>query len=186
MKNSLKIAVIGDTFVGTSSIVDRFVYDTFDRKCLPTIGVDYRYKVDGDYIYQIYVASGLFCCVAKNYVSVSNYFIFVYDISNRLSFERVEKHYKLLFSSSPNKPKMYLVGNKNDIDENDRKFSKDEGFELASKYSMTFYEVSALNGYGINHLFDEIKQESNIKDFKKNVQNSSWASNIFSCCCNRM
>ena len=93
---SIKIFVFGSSAVGTSCIIDKFVYDEFEKKTLPTIGIDYRCKRKDDSTYEIYVASGMFCSVAKYYVNRCDYFIFVYDITNRKSFIDIEKYYDYL------------------------------------------------------------------------------------------
>lgn len=41
----IKVKIIGDSAVGKSSIVMRFVEDQFSESMAPTIGVDYKSKI---------------------------------------------------------------------------------------------------------------------------------------------
>ena len=184
---SLKIFICGDSFTGTSSIIDRFVDDIFDKHCLQTIGVDFRTKRSDKFLFEIYVASGIFLSTAKFFVKKCDFFIFVYDITNVVSFENVRKYYNELISNvQGNSPTCFLVGNKTDL--TNRKISKIAGGNLAIELGMIFYETSALANDGINELFQEIEDlfvvKSNLGK-ERDQSSSNWFLNIFSCCQSR-
>lgn len=68
--------------------------------------------------------------------------LIIYDITNRRSFEEIEKYYIPTLNEKCKKKNfvVMLVGNKKDM-EDKRKVTFEEGNELASKYNFLFYEV---------------------------------------------
>jgi len=183
---SLKIFVLGANASGTTSIVDRYVYDSFSERTLQTIGIDYRCTRKGDYIHKFFVSSGIFCQMASSYVKTCDFFVFVYDITDRDSFLKLEMYYEKIMGKVEKRPKIFLVGNKNDL-EIRRQVSANEGIEFAIKYGMIFYEISAKTGGGIDELVDEIRFLYDTKLFyKDDIKSSEWGwFNLFSCCCAR-
>ena len=97
MKNLIvKVKMVGDSAVGKSSIVLRFCQDTFTENMNPTIGMDYKSKVmevDGRSVKAtIWDTAGQerYRTITSNYYRGSHGIIFVYDVTNRASFESIE------------------------------------------------------------------------------------------------
>ena len=78
----------------------------------------------------------------------------VYDITNEESFEHIQNWINDCQNLAPSSILIILIGNKNDL-ENGRKISKEKGESLANEYNMTFFETSALNGNGIQDVFQK-------------------------------
>ena len=92
----MKVKTVGDSNVGKSSIVVRFVDDTFSGQMAPTIGVEYKSK-----IFEVYgkrvkatiwdtAGAERYRTITSNYYRGSHAIIFVYDVTERKSFENVE------------------------------------------------------------------------------------------------
>ena len=87
------------------------------------------------------------CCVS----------ILVYDITDEESFECLNKWIdKLKDKVEKDDMILYLVGNKNDVDRNEKKVPTSKGKEFAKKNNMIFHEISAKTGYGVKELFNDI------------------------------
>ena len=160
----LKVKTVGDSNVGKSSIVVRFVDDTFSGLMAPTIGVEYKSK-----IFEVYgkkvkaiiwdtAGAERYRTITSNYYRGSHAIIFVYDVTCRSSFENVEKFWlkevKQYFPNT-NEIVMMLVGNKIDNIHN-RQVSENEGEDLARRNGMMFIETSAKEKIGVNEAFEEV------------------------------
>ena len=79
----------------------------------------------------------------------------VYDITNKKSFENVEKWISDLKANADEDISMILLGNKTDL-EDKRVVTTEEGKNKAEFYNLTFMETSALNGNNIQEAFNEL------------------------------
>ena len=96
--------------------------------------------------------------ITSNYYRGSHAIIFVYDVTERSSFDNVEKFWlKEVQQFFPNTSEivMMLVGNKID-NVAARSVSESEGEELARKHGMMFIETSAKEKIGVNEAFEEV------------------------------
>ena len=119
----IKVKTIGDSNVGKSSIVVRFVDDTYSGQLAPTIGVEFKSK-----IFEVYgkrvkatiwdtAGAERYRTITSNYYRGSHAIIFVYDVTERSSFDNIEKFWlKEVKEYFPNTSEivMMLVGNKID------------------------------------------------------------------------
>ena len=131
-----KIFFLGDTNVGKSSILKRFIYDSFTEIYLPSIGVDYKSKnvriEDGNITLLLYDTTGLekFRSLIPMYIRDANIFIFVYDIFCKESFINLENWLNISKEKiNLNETINFLIGNKKDLSEK-REISIEEGKNL--------------------------------------------------------
>ncbi|MCP9258171.1 Ras-related protein Rab-18 [Dirofilaria immitis] len=159
---TLKILIIGESGVGKSSLMLRFVDDTFDPEIAATIGVDFRVTsmiVDNNRV-------KLAIWARHSWARTISYFnakllqgaqgvICVYDVSNRQTFERLSHWMNEVdtYSTKTDAVKM-LIGNKIDI--SSREVTREEGLEFAKKYRMLFIEASAKTREGVQCAFEEL------------------------------
>jgi len=168
-----KIVTIGNSSVGKTCMIKRFVDDIFNSKdFISTVGIDFSTKmieikdtnIKDPYIenakikLQIWDTAGQerFRAITSTYYRIANGIIVVYDITNRESFDQVnywldEIH---LYRENVSIPKV-LVGNKKDlgVDADERKVTTEEGRSLALKNKMIFFETSAFTGENVNDVF---------------------------------
>lgn len=122
----VKVKLVGDSNVGKSSIVLRFCDDSFQATMMPTIGVDYKskvYDISTDPPKRvkatIWDTAGQerYRTITSNYYRGSHGIIFVYDITQRESFENIENNWlkEALEYFPENDVIMMLVGNKIDL-----------------------------------------------------------------------
>ncbi|TKR69954.1 hypothetical protein L596_022037 [Steinernema carpocapsae] len=158
---TLKILIIGESGVGKSSLLLRFVDDTFDPEQQATIGVDFRVTtlvIDGNRVkLAIWDTAGQerFRTLTPSYYRGAQGVICVYDVSSRPSFDRLE-HWMTEVDTyiTKNDAVKMLVANK--IDKTNRAVSREEGLQFAKKHRMLFIEASAKTREGVQCAFEEL------------------------------
>merc|ERR1711865_107040 len=160
-----KLLMIGDSGVGKSSILLRFVDDQFNESGMdPTIGVDFKvkmYRVPEQPLplkLTIWDTAGQerFRTLTSAYYRGAHGIVLVYDVGRRESFEALKAIWLKevdLYSTYGNAVKL-LIGNK--IDSDDRQVSHEDGLEFAREYNTLFIECSAKTKVGIEQAFDEL------------------------------
>ena len=167
----LKYVIIGDSGVGKSNILLRYINDTFSEEFKATVGVEFGAKnlqVNGRiYRIQIWDTAGQenFRSIARAYYKNSVCACIVYDITNRNSFNSIQSWIDDCTKQTPKTILYILIGNKNDLKDR-REVQYEEGAEFAKKRNMIFLETSAKTGNNINSIFDKTVNQidKNIKD----------------------
>lgn len=83
----------------------------------------------------------------------------IYDITERKTYENIKNWIKYVREQTDTDCLMALVGNKQDICENNeenRKVSFEEATKFAEENNFLFNETSALNGLNINKVYEEL------------------------------
>ena len=156
----LKVIVIGDSCVGKTNFIFRFVENRFSPNYVTTIGFDYRSKiitlpkVNKKVKLQIWDTAGQerYNSINKNLFQKVQGVIIMYDITNRVSFENIDKWLYLLSQNVANKAKI-LVGNKLDLADEKRIVEEEEGQKTADKNKMPFFETSSKTGDNVEKIF---------------------------------
>ena len=155
-----KYIIIGDAAVGKSNLLLRYTHGQFKPEYQLTIGVEFGAKnisiSNKTYRIQIWDTAGQenFRSITRAYYKNSACALVVYDISSRESFDNVSTWIEDCRNQSPQTIFMVLVGNKTDLDlENKRVVSFEEGQELAEKNKMMFFETSAKSGKNVDDIF---------------------------------
>ena len=155
----LKFIIIGDPAVGKSNILLKYVHNKFVNEYQSTVGVEFGAKnidIEGQtFRIQIWDTTGQenFRCLTRSYFKNSVCAIITYDITNKQSFDNIQDWINEVRNQVSNKVLLVLVGNKIDL-EKERIVNYDEGKKFAEDNDMLFIETSALNGNGINQLFN--------------------------------
>lgn len=158
----VKILLVGDSGVGKSSLLMRFIEDSFEEVS-PTVGVDFKLKmmtVDGKRLkLTVWDTAGQerFRTLTSSYYRGAHGVIFVYDIANAESFANVEEVWRKevdMYSTISNGVKM-IVGNKVDK-ESSREIAKEDGVRFAKEHGCLFLECSAKTRTRVQEAFDEL------------------------------
>jgi Ras-related protein Rab-7A len=176
-KICLKIIVIGDLNVGKTSLINRYVYNSFSEKYKATIGVD-LFKKDLKYknnkvCLQIWDTAGVerFQAVTPSFYRGSDACVLVFDLTNNKSFENLEQWIdEFLIYANPHDPDKFpfiLLGNKSDLITPDLNTainqSRIEKFCKLKK--IKYFSVSAKNNDNIfnsfNYLITILMKEQN-------------------------
>ena len=159
-----KIIIIGDSGVGKSNILGRYLHNEFREDTKSTVGVEFGSKkmvIENIPIkLQIWDTAGQerFHSITKNIYRNANGVLFVYDITNQESFNNIKNWIKDLDNIKSDDIKSIIIGNKIDL-EDKRIINKSDLENLANKYKMSFLEVSAKNNININEAFDLMVNE---------------------------
>ena len=156
-----KIVLIGDSSVGKTNILSKYLSNEFDPDSKATVGVEFgtkNFKIENNIVkVQIWDTAG-----QERYRSITNAYykgakgsLLVYDITNQKTFESLDKWISDLKTNSDENISIVLLGNKSDL-ESDRKISTEQGREKAEFYKLAFMETSALNGNNIEKAFNEL------------------------------
>jgi len=162
---TLKILIIGESFVGKSSLLLRFTDDTFQSETPATIGMDFKtakLSIDGNTVkLAIWDTAGSerFRSLTPNFYRGAHGAILVYDVTNRTSFEKLDQWLQELevYSTRSEVVKM-LVGNKID-DAANRQVTRQEGEAWARKHRTLFIESSAKTKEGVRMAFEELVEK---------------------------
>ena len=169
-----KIILIGDSSSGKTNIINRYISDKFVENSQPTIGVEMfsrDYLIDGDSIHaQIWDTAGQekYNTLTSSYYKGAKGALVVYDVTQKATFDQVERYVNELKDNSDKNVFFALVGNKCDLEGN-RMILKEEGEKLAQKLKIAFFEVSAKTGVGIENLFKYLIDgvyKKNSREFK--------------------
>ena len=157
---AFKLILGGDGAVGKTSMVHRYIEDEFETDYKSTIGTSIMKKectfkeFESTVRFVIWDLAGQsqFKRVRQSYLSMAEAGILVYDVTNRSSFENIEKSWFSEIKNASPDIVLILVGNKIDL-ESKREVSSDEGEILAQKLKLTYFETSAKTGENINDAF---------------------------------
>jgi len=157
MTKTYKFVIVGENGVGKSSIAIKYTKNEFFIDNSSTIGVDLFSKIENNIKINIWDTAGAcrFRSITSSFFRMSDAAIIVYDITNKYTFENISYWLEQANDKIKYKSYIFLVGNKNDIEEN-REVSTLEGQNFANEQGLKFFEVSAKNGNKINEMFSEI------------------------------
>ncbi|XP_036177705.1 ras-related protein Rab-31 isoform X2 [Myotis myotis] len=136
----LKVCLLGDTGVGKSSIVCRFVQDHFDHNISPTIGASFMTKT---------VPCGN---------ELHKFLIWDTAGQERDSFHTLKKWVKELKEHGPENIVMAIAGNKCDLSDI-REVPLKDAKEYAESIGAIVVETSAKNAINIEELFQGISRQ---------------------------
>ena len=168
----INIITLGESSVGKSSIINRYVENNFDYNFVSTLGVDFRKKninINGEDIrLKIWDTAGQekFRSIQKQYYRNSDGILLVFDVTKFDTFNVLEEWINSIKNQTSNDIIVVLVGNK--IDLNNKVISDDEIKNFANDNIFKYFLTSAATGKNINEVFDYIVKEIyNIKSKKK-------------------
>jgi small GTP-binding protein len=151
---SLKVVVVGESGVGKSCLLIRFVRDTFDEDTQSTFGIEFLSKViqteSRRIQLQLWDTAGqeLFRSVTRGYYRGSSGALILFDIANRNTFENIERWLQDVTAIARSDVVLILIGNKSDL-EAQRQVRTEEALYFAQKYGMNYFEVSAKTGANV-------------------------------------
>ena len=159
----VKVLMVGESGVGKTCIIQRFIKNQFSTNHLSTIAIDFKMKllkIRGSNIkMQIWDTAGQerFNTLTSGFFKGSDGIILTYSIIDKNSFENINKWMLQVRTLAPPDVKVILVGNKSDF--NERVVTYKEGKEMAEKYNIIFFETSAKSGENIKNVFQTMGEQ---------------------------
>ena len=161
-----KIILIGDSCVGKTAILRRYIYNIYEEAIISTLGISFAFK-------EVTLKNGIkiklklvdtagqerFKSLASSYFKNANGVLFVFDISNLKSFKDIERWINIFEESNNRKDKVikYLIGNKDDLD--DKKIDQEMIDNFLKTYNYNFKKTSAKENFNIDDLFQEMSEK---------------------------
>ena len=168
-----KILLLGDAGVGKSSIILRYTKNEFNASMVSSIGVDFKTKDiivnDKKVKLQLWDTAGheRFRTITTSYYRGAHGIATVFDLSERESFEHVEKWLEEINKYAKENVMRFLIGNKSDLVDK-RQVTYEEVRALANRLNIYYVETSAKNNINISDFFQiATKNYLNKYDFKK-------------------
>ncbi|XP_052818767.1 ras-related protein Rab-22A-like [Mya arenaria] len=175
----IKLCLLGESGVGKSSIVLRFVRDQY-KECLEsTIGASFMTKRvvldEKTFIFQIWDTAGQekYRSLAPMYYRGAAAAIVVYDITRESSFPAAQEWVKELQRMASGNIVIAVAGNKCDL-EDLREVSTVEAKAYAENIGAIYVETSALTAVNIQHVFEEIARKLPADDFTPSMGTSYY------------
>uniref|UniRef100_A0A8D3BVD4 Ras-related protein Rab-6A n=1 Tax=Scophthalmus maximus TaxID=52904 RepID=A0A8D3BVD4_SCOMX len=152
-----KLVFLGEQSVGKTSLITRFMYDSFDNTYQATIGIDFlsktMYLEDRTIRLQLWDTAGQerFRSLIPSYIRDSAAAVVVYDITNVNSFQQTTKWIDDVRTERGSDVIIMLVGNKTDLADK-RQITTEEGEQRAKEMNVLFIETSAKTGYNVKQV----------------------------------
>ena len=158
---SFKLIFIGDSGVGKSCLTTKAVKNNFEEYYQATVGFEFltfNMKVNDKVIkLQIWDTCGqeIYKSLISNFYRNSSLAVIIYAIDNKESFNHAENWLNDLKSQANPDVRIFLVGNKADLEE-DRKVSKEDGEKYKEEQHLDlFLETSAKTGHNARNVLVE-------------------------------
>ena len=172
-----KILIIGDSAVGKTSMLLKYVENHFPETHIATIGVEYKTKTITTDKYKINLniwdtaGQERFKSITRSFFNSANGIVFVYDLTDKKTFDGVKNWIKE--SAYYGRFESILCGNKVDLQDENREVKFDALKEFGLKKKMEVFETSAKDGTNLDKAFEKladliVKSRSNeelIKEF---------------------
>ncbi|XP_041111905.1 ras-related protein Rab-6A-like isoform X2 [Polyodon spathula] len=156
-----KLVFLGEQSVGKTSLITRFMYDSFDNTYQATIGIDFlsktMYLEDRTVRLQLWDTAGQerFRSLIPSYIRDSTIAVVVYDITNLNSFQQTSKWIDDVRTERGSDVIIMLVGNKTDLADK-RQVSIEAAERKSRELNVMYIETSAKAGYNVKQLFRRV------------------------------
>ena len=173
-----KVVLLGDSGVGKTCIITRFVSSSFDANMTSTNGASYCTKlVKYEQLGKNLLLDVCDTAGQEKYRSLTKFFykdaaavILVYDITREDSFENMKNYwYNQLLENCDKNVVLGVVGNKCDLFE-EEKVTEADAREFADKIGAIFELTSAQNNTGITEIFQEVGNKYLDPNFQQKIK----------------
>ena len=158
-RTAIKLAMLGDTQVGKTSLCHRFLNIEFSNDVLATIGKEklesnIKIKNNQDMKIIIWDTAGQerFRSIALKSIKSAQGIVVVFDVTSRKTFDNVNFWLNEIHENYK-KVCIILFGNKIDMP---REITKEEAEKFAREHNLKYFETSAIQNIGIQEGFMEI------------------------------
>ena len=183
-EKEIKVILLGDSGVGKTCIINRYINDEFNPNSKTTLGSNASSKVikrgQVSYILNLWDTTGQekYHSITNLFIKGSNIVVLVYSIDLLLSFKGLDYWYKSVQEKlGGNKYVLAVVGSKSDLikNEEEEEVSEEEAKKFAEEKNAIFKLVSSKEDpEGINNLFDTLLDELIKKNYLNEIENENY------------
>ena len=159
-----KVVLVGDSFVGKTNIMSKYLNNEFHEDSKATVGVEFgskQFTIENHIVkVQIWDTAGQerYKAITSAYYKGAKGAFIVYDITRKESFDSIDKWFNDISSVADKNIVIILIGNKSDL-EDQRQITKEKGEEKARSLSVAFLETSAFSGDNLEKAFEKMINE---------------------------
>ena len=161
---TFKILTIGESGVGKTCVLRRFVENKFLKNHLATIGIDFKTKTlninNQEIKLKIWDTAGQerFRNITTQYYKGADGIVLVYDVTDEASYEKIRDWMEQIVANTQQEDiGLVLLGNKCDMEP--RNVTEEMGKKMAEELKVSYFETSALNGIGIKEAFEQLTRD---------------------------
>lgn len=170
-KNILKVIILGDSGVGKTSLMHRYVNNKYSQQYKATIGADFLTKEvnvdDKVATMQVWDTAGQerFQSLGVAFYRGADCCVLVYDVTNTKSFENIRTwRDEFLVHANVSSPETFpfvILGNKIDSEENKKIVNTKSAQELAQSLgNVPLFFTSAKDAINVDNAFEEIARNA--------------------------
>jgi small GTP-binding protein len=181
--DNYKILLIGETYSGKTSFINRIIDNTFIHNIKQTIGIDFKvlnvnieHYIENNKslinkskkLFKKYIKNKndmrlhfidtsdylKYNNIVKSYLKNVNLFIIIIDITQDINFDNIDKYISDIYNVNEF-PNIYFIGNKYDSD-NIKFTSINQLSQFCQINNYHYIDISCLTGYNINILLNQI------------------------------
>ena len=171
----LKIVVVGDSGVGKTNLIKRFISNEFSENFKATIGVEFMsktYRINKHlFKVEIWDTAGQerYKSITAVYYKGAKGALVVYDITDKNTFDNIDKWMLEIKDKTSKDIKLMIIGNKIDL-KDEREVKNEEAMKKAESLRIPLMEASALDSTNVKEAFCDLLKEI-YKDMKDNLNN---------------
>ena len=189
---TIKLLIVGDSSVGKSNFIYRFIENKFCQSYMTTTGIDLKtgnIDIENKKIrVQLWDTAGQekYRAITKNLFLKVQGVLIIYDITNENSFQNL-KSWVSTIKEECGHMEMLLIGNKSDLEEQ-RKVKKDEAIAFAQEEKIEYMETSSKTGENIHKaigfICEKILNDTNFgRDYSFTLDQTAIVKNDKKNCC---
>jgi len=159
-KPDVQILLLGETSVGKTCTIMRYIENSYSTSFITTIGIDFKDKVlniNGKSIrLRLWDTAGQerFRTITTSYIRGADQLIVFYDTTDASTFKYMEDWIKTIHKHGRPDAKPIIVGTKID-GESPRDVPHEDAVTFCKKHNLHYYEVSANTGENIEKMYSD-------------------------------
>ena len=172
-----KVVVVGDSGVGKTNLIKRFINDTFNKDSKATVGVEFlskTYLINQEvFKIEIWDTAGQerYKSITAAYYKGAKGAMIVYDVTNQTSFDNVDNWANEIKEKAARNINLMIVGIKTDLTDK-IVVTSEVATEKAKALEIPIMETSALDSTNVKEAFYQLLREmyKSVKDLMKEYE----------------
>ena len=172
----IKIVVVGDSGVGKTNLIKRFITNEFSENFKATIGVEFMsktYRINKHlFKIEIWDTAGQerYKSITAVYYKGAKGALVVYDTTDQNTFDNIDKWMLEIKDKTSKDIKLMIIGNKIDL-KDEREVKNEDALKKADTLGIPLMETSALDATNVKEAFNDLIKEM-YKDLRNTIKNS--------------
>ena len=172
-----KVVIVGDSSVGKTNLVKRFMNNTFLKDSKATVGVEFMSKtfIVNKKVFKVELwdtaGQERYKAITAAYYKGAKGAMIVYDVTSKSTFDNVDKWCNELRMKGSNNINIIMIGNKTDLKDN-IVITADMSQEKGKFLQIPVMETSALDSSNVKEAFYLLIQEMYSSFINKEKSNS--------------